>query len=1073
MVRIKYALLSLAVVVFTDCMSVELSAPELEEAGAQQRTLTASLVVDGATKTLIDPKPEGDGYKVFWAPNDQVYVFLDGDNKQKIFRLTSGEGTAVAKFVGYGEGSEIQAVSPYLTNDETYAEMLSSRTIRVRVPYLQTYHPHTADPKMILMAAKGVDWNLSFKHLMSYLKIPLKGNHVLTSIELHSNGGRDVEQYWYHRDAPQYYNRQLDILWDEEGNPRLDVTHEQPSKMFPTMIDCSGLALDQEEETEIILAVIPQTFYGGFTVTVNTIGGSMTKTVTSDFTFEKGKVHTTGVLEVSLAGELEPSSTLQGEGTAETPFLIKDLQDLLYFSARVNYPGGTICPEGGGSPVIAATAHYKQTADISLAPVCGHGVGNWNPIANANLDESICFWGTYDGSGHKITDLFIDYVDDSNSAGNFALFGQVGGTISNLEVNGICGTFQGNAAILCANLTKRGKFVNCITRGIGASVWGHVAGVTYAAQSVEDCTNYANLMTHPEGWAQATAGIVCEASYVFNCRNEGEVVSNSRSDSSSASGIVTSADVVLNCMNSGSVASYYGGAAGITYGVFVFDPGSPTRIVNCINVADVTSQASRKDGKAVVSGIIGQGKGGTVSNCLNAGSACSKGSWCGSILGYGNYPVNLYNCYGLYDITNQVGTQWLVGSNTGSATSCYILDLNQVWGVSAYASPLYINHNGGEYGFVLDALNAWAAENSTKEETYFQWFRTEEGSIPELATSPAVMPNVTEIFLARERSVSLTSGAMRFQTQITSSRGFQIASIPTWIHEISTEENAVSNAWTRYLSRFEVDANPTEIEREGEIVFSDGNGNSEVVTVSQSGIRPIIENWMAQSFAKKSLLAITCATWCGNCPRLLRASEEVQGTRPGTLEVAVLHSPTSALAFSGTASIMSQYGSTAIPTGFFNFSERATSSSDLYSLVAEQQLIPAKTGIDVHSVIDNGVAHIETRVFVKSGGNYKVSVWLLEDGVIGYQSDYVNGASDSFAHNDTVFASVTTLLGEPFVATSGEVVSREYNAAISSHRKLDNIRVLVFVWAQDSESVYSIDNCASVPLGVDLPLLFQ
>lgn len=1072
MVRRHFALL-FAVSMAMACQELETESLQTDESSPERRVLTATLEADRWTKSLMDPKPEGDGYKVFWAPEDQVYVFTEGVEEEAIFYLTSGEGTTTGKFMGYGKGAVIESVSPYLLNDKTFAEKLPSNgRIRVRIPYLQTYTPQTADPALMFMAAKSNDWNLSYKHLMSYLKIPVKGNHTLTSIELHANDGKDVQQFWYNKDDIHYYNRQLDILWDDMGNPFFDTSSEQPDRMFPTMIDCAGLTLDQEDETEVVLAVIPQVFYGGLTITFNTLSGSMSKTITSDFAFERGKVHETEVVDVRINEELEPSSSLKGIGTESNPFLIGSLKDLLYFSNRINRSGGTIRPAGGGDPVPASFAYYKQTADISLSSICGDGIGDWNPIANANMDESICFYGFYDGAGHKITDLWINKTGDSENIGNYALFGQVGGTIANLEVIGVCGTYSGNSALLCANLTQQGHIVNCVTRGESVSMLGNAAGMVFAANAVEDCVNYALVGTSQDGWMMCAAGIVCCSEKVSNCQNYGEVRAFAGNGLSSGSGIVTSAEEIINCFNSGTVSAT-AGAAGISYGVFRNDPRGPiARVVNCVNSGSITSNWNANSNSTVASGILGLGMGGEINNCLNTGtvSGATK-TKTASVLGYAPVLTSFSYCYGLYD--NGEGNPNIVSGGYFSPTNYAILERGELQGLSVHSSPLYTDNDGEDYGFVLDALNAWAAENRTDSETYLKWVRTDSESYPILSSLPASMPGVSEIFQALRRESFLTSGNNTFSTTIISSTGFQIVSTPDWVHLSATNTETISANWTQHTSSFNIDANSTENEREGIIVFSNGMEATETVTIHQAGCRPFPGDWMERALVRKSLLAVTCATWCGNCPRLLCLAAEVQAAYPGTMEVAVLHSETSDLAFAGTSKVRYQYGVNAIPTGLLNFSETLTPSSDLESLLVVQQQTEATTGIDVGSILDGRSAHIEPRIFLKEGGNYKISVWLLEDDIVSYQSDYVNGSSDSFDHDNTVFHSATSVLGEVFSGESGEIVEKRYDVTITSSHDTAKTRILVFVWKQNGGGDYLVDNCVSVQLGENSTLLLQ
>ena len=76
-----------------------------------------------------------------------------------------------------------------------------------------------------------------------------------------------------------------------------------------------------------------------------------------------------------------------GEGTEASPYLIASADDLVALSERTN----------GGGDGKYLSAHYRQTLDISLAGI------DFKPICQGGTK----FSGTYDGDGHKISDLTI------------------------------------------------------------------------------------------------------------------------------------------------------------------------------------------------------------------------------------------------------------------------------------------------------------------------------------------------------------------------------------------------------------------------------------------------------------------------------------------------------------------------------------------------------------------------------------------------------------------------------------------------------------------------------------------
>ena len=100
---------------------------------------------------------------------------------------------------------------------------------------------------------------------------------------------------------------------------------------------------------------------------------------------------------VAVAGEtvLKPVVlSLSGTGTAEDPFLINNLEELIWFRDHVDS-----CEQDGSSQY--AGKYIKLTADIDLEGI------NWEPIGSATADHG-SFYGCFDGDGHTIYNLYVE-----------------------------------------------------------------------------------------------------------------------------------------------------------------------------------------------------------------------------------------------------------------------------------------------------------------------------------------------------------------------------------------------------------------------------------------------------------------------------------------------------------------------------------------------------------------------------------------------------------------------------------------------------------------------------------------
>lgn len=146
------------------------------------------------------------------------------------------------------------------------------------------------------------------------------------------------------------------------------------------------------------------------------------------------------------------ANSLEGEGTEEEPYLIRDVDDLIRFRELLNIG----CSFSGN--------WVRQEADIDLS-----SIENWTPISP--VGAKTYFHGTYDGAGHSISNLNIKGADDKQHVGFFSGFS---GVIMNfgIESGHIEGGYAGGIVATAGGSIP--MIINCYNK---ASVIGiHSAG---------------------------------------------------------------------------------------------------------------------------------------------------------------------------------------------------------------------------------------------------------------------------------------------------------------------------------------------------------------------------------------------------------------------------------------------------------------------------------------------------------------------------------------------------------------------------------------------------------------------
>ena len=246
------------------------------------------------------------------------------------------------------------------------------------------------------------------------------------------------------------------------------------------------------------------------------------------------------------------AADFEGEGTAESPYLIDDVEDLKLLAQKVN---GGVTYEG---------KHFQLTVDIDL------NNEPWTPIGKSGLP----FQGTFDGNGHQITKLKI-------TGGSYAgLFGNVwGATIQNCNVTGEINGYNHTGGIV-GYANDNTHILNCSFQGNvegNGENRGGIVGDTSSGCEVSGC-----FVTGTVTGGKRVGGIAGNgAGTIENCYALADVTAtgvNAGGIAGYAYGIT-----IENCYYSGKVsAKWAGGIAGY---VSKSISGS-TEIKNCVSLAE-------------------------------------------------------------------------------------------------------------------------------------------------------------------------------------------------------------------------------------------------------------------------------------------------------------------------------------------------------------------------------------------------------------------------------------------------------------------------------------------------------
>lgn len=1138
------------------CQSVE--EPFLPD----QMSLTATTEGDGPeTRTILVPAGTALS-QVLWSEKDQIDVFMDGKTSPVLFTLAQGAGTKVGTFHGEGTGSRYLAFYPHAM----MPSIGSGETVRFTLPATQQYAEGTFENGSFPMVASASSSDLQFRNLCSVLRLSMTGHNKVTRIVFRP------------KDASAEVCGKASVSLANPAEPVLNLSSNACDSL---VLSVPGVKLDESEETLFYLVLPPQTYKGGFTLRIYSNERWMEKVYGTDFTMRRSRVHKADPFVFQPNG-FDVSECLEGSGSQEDPFLIGTLGDLVLMRDAINSESGIILT-ARGNEVAAADACYRLTSDIDLSQVCGRELRrSWIPIGDVGESS---FKGVFDGDGHLIDNLYIN----EGSSGHRGLFGFLKGSVRNLTVRGevtgleYCGLLAGDVS------GNDSWIVNCTAKGSVSGIYSIGGLIGYGDNdAIEYCRNEATVRCR-DYYAGGIIGIVHFVSSIDHCTNTGSV------NGSYYSGGITgyaNGSKVFNGENTGSVTGdrYVGGIGGYLF--------QGAKIFNSINSGSVK-------GKDFVGGVCGlvsakaiayQGPG-TVANCVNLGKVeVSGGTYLGCLAGYAGLPADdtplgdepvsggwVKNSYWLSESNPGIPA---AGGGPGIVEGNFGLTDAQMKGEPC-GEVLFQASSGVQYHTLIDALNAGAVAWSQNEatlggdsRTHFplsRWEYRAKDTYPSLSDLDAQEPgNGGEVFLLSDKQFSFNALSGNFQVDVTSSLGYSLGTLPSWIEQTKV----VSYAHRPHLKThfFTVAVNPEISSRSAVLTFTNGTGAECQVRVEQEGVsletqtKEIVfdcssgskrlsftsstrwtvvsdapwctvnpqsgsgdavisvrasENegdrarsttltirtedgllvktvsvvqsghtsgtagdWKTDPFVHKSLAMRYTATWCGWCPRMNKSVHRAMELYPDKISYVALHGGGSDLQFNQVEPLMSQYGISGFPTGVVDGriqvqnEEIETTARNIVNAVKEtEERYGTVTGFEINTSVSGRSAQADVAVHVKKAGNYKITVLLLEDGIVNAQTNYEEGDNPRYVHDNVARVAMTDVLGEAFtVAEDFSVKNFSFSAGIPSSCSLVNLHVLVYVQrAFGSYPViqsggygeYFVDNSADVALGENLKLALE
>ncbi len=198
-------------------------------------------------------------------------------------------------------------------------------------------------------------------------------------------------------------------------------------------------------------------------------------------------------------------------------------------------------------------------------------------------------------------------------------------------------------------------------------------------------------------------------------------------------------------------------------------------------------------------------------------------------------------------------------------------------------------------------------------------------------------------------------------------------------------------------------------------------------------------------------------TWCGYCPPMAVQLHETEAKYPDRFYVMNVYNGSGSLSWEEEDALLGHYNLNGFPNayanGYVNIPPYGSGLADMAEGLIHEAIkyYPSNVAIAASSEVSGDNITLDVRLAAKASKEYKITVYLMEDGIVKAQEDYEDVLEDAenFVHNGIVRETFTDGHvdgGNAIDLPIGEIVTKTFNAKVpSSVVDVNNTRILVYV----------------------------
>lgn len=298
-------------------------------------------------------------------------------------------------------------------------------------------------------------------------------------------------------------------------------------------------------------------------------------------------------------------------------------------------------------------------------------------------------------------------------------------------------------------------------------------------------------------------------------------------------------------------------------------------------------------------------------------------------------------------------------------------------------------------------------------------------------------------------------------------------------------DNTTYSAYRTYNINMQIEANDGEV-RTAEIYLNGVDGTvKDTIEVSQMG--ELVADF-SREFIRRSLIMKITGNWCGWCPMLSLSAHEAMDLYPNHIELVNFYTGSGALTCRSVSIFENFFGTSGAPYAFFNYYASSGNYNGGYTIARDEFVNLAKEAVETEELksntviggvasVDGGSVNVTVNIASKEAGTYNVCAFLLEDGVIGQQSDYAGIIEDqrNYEHSDILRATFTDEFGDEYTFAAQDNQTINLTLEVPSNvQNVENLHVLVFTTRDGTfkgsagykyqNYGYVVDNVSDIPV---------